>query len=439
MLEIRILQNGWWCRSLAVLLTLLGTCGQAYAQDLEDHTSLTERAQLFGDWGGARTVLAERGIIVDLQTTQFYQGITSGGPADARGDWEYGGVGDAYITVVGEKFGWKGFVAQIHAETRFGNSINSSVGLAPPNYRLLFPPVEPTVFAVTGYTFTQEIGDGWAASFGKFNVGDLWNQIYRTGFGVDKFMNASLVLPLSLGRPITGYSIPGAALLKTKGREVEGAFAIVDTKDYSTTFGVEDLFDRGATILGLWKFFHEVRGLPGYVSILGAYNTREFTSIDPSSLIIIPGQGISLGEVSGSWGVNGLLSQTLWVDPDNAKRNVQMFAQLGISDDNPNPLNWTGSVTLIADGVIPGRERDAFGVGYFYTGLSQNFKDLVSPVLSIAAGEDISLQDLQGVEVYYKFGLTPWLDVTADLQVVQPSINTFDTDVIASVRTKITF
>ena len=51
----------------------------------------------------------------------------------------------------------------------------------------------------------------------------------------------------------------------------------------------------------------------------------------------------------------------------------------------------------------------------------------------------ITLGDLQGVEVYYKFGLTPWLAVTADLQVVQPSVKALDTDVIAGVRTKVTF
>jgi len=107
---MNIFQSGWRLGSLAVLLTLAGTCLQANAQEHEDHLSLRERAQLFGDWRGARTRLAERGIIVDVQTTQFYQGITSGGPADARGEWEYGGVGDAYITLVGDKFGWKGFL-----------------------------------------------------------------------------------------------------------------------------------------------------------------------------------------------------------------------------------------------------------------------------------------------------------------------------------------
>ncbi len=195
---MRIFQNGWRTGSLAVLLTLVGVSGQAHAQDHEDHTSLRDRAQLTGDWHGARTRLAQRGIILDFQTTQFYQGVTSGGPADARGEWEYGGVGDAYITIVGDKFGWKGFVFSIHAETRFGNSINSAVGLAPPNFRLLLPPGDAPVVAVTNYSFIQQIGRGWAVSAGKFNIGDLWNGIYHMGNGVDKFMNASLVFPLNL-------------------------------------------------------------------------------------------------------------------------------------------------------------------------------------------------------------------------------------------------
>ena len=50
--------------------------------------------------------LAEHGIIADLQLTQFYQGVTSGG-AEQRD--AYGGKMDYNITFVGEQLaGWKG-------------------------------------------------------------------------------------------------------------------------------------------------------------------------------------------------------------------------------------------------------------------------------------------------------------------------------------------
>ena len=40
---------------------------------------LCTRKQLFGDWLGLRSGLAAHGIVADLQLTQFYQGVASGG------------------------------------------------------------------------------------------------------------------------------------------------------------------------------------------------------------------------------------------------------------------------------------------------------------------------------------------------------------------------
>ena len=51
---MQIFQPGWRTGSLAVLLTLVGACGQAHAQDSGAATSLRDRAQLTGDWHGAR-------------------------------------------------------------------------------------------------------------------------------------------------------------------------------------------------------------------------------------------------------------------------------------------------------------------------------------------------------------------------------------------------
>lgn len=436
---------------LAALFCLSCPATHSFADDFEHQDGLRDRPHLFGDWRGARTSLAERGIIVDVSTTQFYQGITNGGRAEARNEWEYGGVGDAVVTIVGDKFGWNGFAAVIHAETNFGTNINGQVGLAPPNYRMLFPVADKPVVAVTGWTLLQQLRDGWAVGGGKFNIGDLVDQIYHTGNGVDKFMNGSIVFPLNLAIPVGVYSVPGAALFKMRGKEVQGVLGVIDTKDYSTKFGVKDVFDRGATILGLWKFFYNIHGLPGYSSILGAYNTREYNSIDPSSYVIVPGQGAVIPEVRGSWGVSYVVDQKLWMDLDNPERNVGLFGFIGIGDDNPNIFREAGSITLEANGLIPGRARDSFGVGYFYSGVSDDFKRLAGGALSLQATlenfqstggltpQRVSLQDSQGFEAYYKLGVTPWLNITADVQVIQPNTVGLDTAVIAGVRTKIDF
>ena len=113
-----------------------------------------------------------------------------------------------------------------------------------------------------------------------------------------------------------------------------------------------------------------------------------------------------------------------------------MFGNLGIADGNPNPTRWVRSAGIGGTGALPNRPNDTFGIGYFYVGLSNDFKDLLSgPVL----GPLLAQRDEQGVELFYNFSFTPWCHVTADLQIVEPSTRRLDTAVIAGVRVKLDF
>jgi porin len=70
-----------------------------------------ERTHMLGDWGGMRSGLAEHGIILDFQATQFYQGVVDG---SRDNNWQYGVKGDYFMTLIGEKLGlWKGLVIQL--------------------------------------------------------------------------------------------------------------------------------------------------------------------------------------------------------------------------------------------------------------------------------------------------------------------------------------
>ena len=69
---------------------------------------------------------------------------------------------------------------------------------------------------------------------------DLVDQTYHTGKGEDKMLNAHFVLPLNLGRPLSGLSLTGAGITKLRGKEAEGALFIWDTKDRTTQFGIDD-------------------------------------------------------------------------------------------------------------------------------------------------------------------------------------------------------
>jgi porin len=88
-------------------------------------------------------------------------------------------------------------------------------------------------------------------------------------------------------------------------------------------------------------------------------------------------------------------------------------------------------VSLQGSGLIRGRQADTMGVGYFYAGLSSDFKQLVGTLTPV------DLQDVQGVELYYNAAITPWFNLTADLQVVENQNAADDTALIFGLRAKI--
>jgi porin len=378
---------------------------------------------LFGDqW---RASLAECGVIADLELTQFYQGVATGG---ARQDWDYGGKLDYFFTFDGQKLGlWKGLSAVMHAETRFGESvIFDAVGLAPVNANMLYPSPFDNDTAITGFLVNQALSEEWMISAGKYNLFDLFNQMYpQTGRGIDGFMNISAIAPLSVARTIN-LSVMGAGITKLHEGQVQSAVSVIDTHNSTTTSGFDDLFDNGAVILGYYRIFTEYGGRPGSHAVMGVYSSGTYTSLDPLTWAILPDSGLVAGQETGSWNIEYFFEQKLWVDRCNPQRNIGLFTGWGIADDNPSPIDWGGFVALQGQGLNAARPADTMGVAWFHTSLTSDFKNLVSPVLN--------LHDVSGVETYYNAAITPWFHLTGDLQVVEPADVTNDTALVLGLR-----
>jgi porin len=81
--------------------------------------------------------------------------------------------------------------------------------------------------------------------------------------------------------------------------------------------------------------------------------------------------------------------------------------------------------------MIPGRTLDSFGVGYFYLGLSDNYKQLARPFLP--------QRDEYGMELFYNLAITPWCRLTGDFQVARPSTIGLDTAIITGLRLQVLF
>jgi porin len=160
----------------------------------------------------------------------------------------------------------------------------------------------------------------------------------------------------------------------------------------------------------------------------GDYASRTYPSLDETPWLIIPGQGVVPAQETGAWTLGYYFQQVVWADPCNDARKMQLWTGWSLSDGNPSFARWNGFISLESYGTFQCREKDRAGVAYFYTGLSDDFRRLVSPV--------VQLEAVQGVELYYNYEVTPWFHLTGDLQFVENGIETDDTAIILGLRGK---
>jgi porin len=77
-------------------------------------------------------------------------------------------------------------------------------------------------------------------------------------------------------------------------------------------------------------------------------------------------------------------------------------------------------------GVIPGRPYDRFGVGAYWLKQSDDFKS--QPGISAVLGDEV------GVEAFYNFAITPYVQLTLDAQWISPGIQSSDNAWVLGTR-----
>jgi len=383
-----------------------------------------ERDTLTGDWGGVRPWLKERGITLKPRLTQFYQGMTKG---DGDHSFKYGGKADLLLNADLDKLGfWKGLSLTVHAEYNFGESVNQRGGtIMPVNTALMFPGMEGAdAFDFSHVTLKQAFGDSVSLMAGKISIIDYCNsKPFMGGEGIDSFWNIVFAAPPS--GTVPAYFL--GAILSVRTEAATYGLWVYDPNSSVNKSGLEDAFADGVTIRGSVSFPVTIAGRGGHQGFAASFSTKDGTDLETLD-------GIPLTSYSSvknnRYYFAYTVDQYLYQSKENPKEGVGLFGQFGISDGNPNKLHWLAFGGVGGTGLIPGRSRDNWGVGYYYAALADGLKDLPAPAPNI--------RDEQGWEIFYNFSVTPWLVLGADLQIVRPGIAS-DTAVFAGLRTVITF
>ena len=387
-------------------------------QQLEE---VWKRDLFTGDWAGMRTSLHDRGIDIGLRLSQYGQGVASGG-VNQKG--EYGGRMDYRVNADLEKtFGlWKGLSFGLHAMTRFGGDISADAGdFVLPNTELLIPlPGGYNGTNITGLTITQSFFDGRAeAVFGKLDIIDLLTGFFpQMGYGQEGFFNVNvLASALPWFGAVRGLSMWGGGGWTIKNEMVQGGFLFTGTENVSTSWDFSGSFEHGVFLAGFYRFFWDLKGLPGNILIFAGGSTREQNSNDPNDIVPIPGVGLTTAP-KNPWDIAAYLYQVLWQAEKDSSRKVALFIAGTGGPDNPQFAQWTFFATVEAFGPMASRPQDRMGVAGWYSGLSRKFiRDVSSPILPPA--DRVLLRDTWGFEIYYNVALNNWLHLTPDIQFVQ--------------------
>jgi porin len=82
---------------------------------------------------------------------------------------------------------------------------------------------------------------------------------------------------------------------------------------------------------------------------------------------------------SSTWSIWYSFDQYLWQPHSDPNRGIGAFFTFGAADGNPNPIDYFYNLGIGGNGVIPGRPKDNFGVGWARTQFSDDFVSLVAP------------------------------------------------------------
>jgi porin len=429
---------------------------------------MLDRPRLTGDWGGWRDELGKMGIVVDLDLLLTPQVNIAGGRNTGGNFW---GNIDYTLNIDTQKAGlWRGGFFKFEADTGFGSNIFHDVGaIVPVNTAALLPGINDRTTALTNATLMQFLSPQFGLAIGKINTLDLgvteFYGDYRT-----QFMNAAFNFPMTLEQvPLSTF---GGGVIGIPREDILLSALVLGPSGTPTSDSISQAFNGSALVLGSGQVTVKPFGLTGHQSVSFTWNNKERFSLsqDPTNLATLllqerfprlasPGPVLEdilarafpallvparpANRTSSSWAFAYAFDQYFWQPDNDPKHGMGLFFGFGASDGNPNPIKYSFVTGIGGKGVVPGHPDDSFGIGFGRTQFSSDFVPFLRQRLNLG------LQHEDAIEMYYNIAVTHWLNVTADLQIINPGLRKainetgqlahVDTAAVAGARLRVRF
>jgi len=399
------------------------------------------RARLGGNWGGARDTLGARGVVLDIDFALTPQAVMSGGRDEGITAW-----GNTVFTLnvdTGKAGWWPGGFFNVKGDVSYGNAGLGEVGaIVPPNMSTLVPAALDEDAGLESATFTQFLSPKIGLTVGKVYTFDLAHGEFKGNMHT-QFMNTAFNLPMVTAPvPISAY---GGGLVLLPAPSVSVFALALDASGKVTEDDVADAFDEGVTFLGAASLKVNLFGRVGHQTLMGTWSDKTRLSLDqdPSNVgrlllterfprlgnpgplleriladrfpgLLVPVQPAAQEEET--WAISYGFEQYVWQPDGDPARGLGVFFNVGVSDGNPNPVEYSWTLGIGGKGMLPGRGRDSFGAGWARTEFSDEFVPFLRERLPLG------LENEDVFEIYYNASITPWLNVSPSIQVLDAAL-----------------
>ncbi len=442
---------------LALLMVLPSAVAQQEAsqETTTEATTTVEKAspysgswwewpKMTGDWGGARTTLADKGITLDIDVTQVMQHNWHGGVSTKNG-LRYSGSGDISLTLDTGKMGlWPGGTIVLKAEPRWGDGVwQSKVGsLLPTNFDAVVPGYgEGCMFTLSEWFLQQVLFEGKVVLIaGKLFGARAFDRNVFANDEETQFMNVAFrnipMIPSFL--PYTTLGV-GVVLNPTEWLSIISAVAESDNKAKTIGFS-EGWHGKGnTTVIHEWAVKVKPFDKPGNQRVGFVWSSMDFPTVAPNEPFKSTAD-MAIKMLGQKWAnkvVNTLATfqngkdnvmvyynfdQYLYTEADDPTQGIGMFGRFGWARQDVNAACHFYSIGMGGKGILPERDNDTFGIGYYFLDLSNQLPSM--------------FHSEQGIEAYYNVQITPWLHISPDLQIiVDPGgSNQNDVAVVGGIR-----
>lgn len=379
--------------------------------------------RMTGDWGGVRTDLEASGIKFDLGITQILQHNWHGG-ANTHNALDYSGTADLWLELDLGKMGLiPGMSIMLTGEPRFGDGVQSDVGsLLPVNLDAAKPDTGDTCsMTLSEYYIQQVLFEGKLILLaGKLDGSRAFDRNAFANNEKTQFMNVGLrnvpMIPSFLP-----YSVMGVGVIVNPTDWLSIMTGVTDSEGTNNTTGFETTFHgtTHTTVIHEWAFKINPWELPGNQRVGFAWSSMEVNNLAPISPFKEAGPLLMQYAPFLFNALAPLLpyernpdnvmlyynfDQYLYTEADDPTQGLGVFGRFSWAHEDANPINYFYSIGLSGKGLIPQRDQDTCGIGYYFVDLSNNLPPM--------------MHSEQGIECYYNIEIAPWWHITPDLQII---------------------